>query len=345
MVSPTWKSGNRVGTPRSGGIEIGRPLLAQTGNAFVHIRPGKPHEFERQRGIEGGPGQAQPAVECVLGPADGRLRARRQPLGDLEGAVDQVLLRHRQGHQPDPLGFVARHRFAQQQVILGLGHAAQQRPDDRGMVPSGHAQPGMAVDDARILGRDRDIRQQSGDQPCAHRRAVHGTDDGLVAVDEVVDQVARLVPDAGAHLEIVGHLLDQVQVAAGRKALPLAADQRHAHRRLGRHVAPDLGQLTVQAGIGGGQLAVGRLRRPHHDLEDGAVLHERQRLVTGKAWGERVHGWAECESSIADRAACATRAGGAMSSGRVGQAPFAGADRGHPAGAPVQAGHGLARAC
>nr|CUV20896.1 protein of unknown function [Ralstonia solanacearum]CUV27918.1 protein of unknown function [Ralstonia solanacearum] len=169
------------------------------------------------------------------------------------------------------------------------------------MVPGRHAQPGMAVDDARVPGRDRDIRQQAGHQPRAHRRAMHGADNGLVAVDEVVDQVARLVPDAGAHLEVIGHLLDQVQVAAGRKAPALAADQRHAHRWLGRHVAPDLGQLAMQTGVGGGQLAVGRLRRPHHDLEDGAVLHERQRLVTGKAWGERVHGVAECASSIADR--------------------------------------------
>lgn len=156
--------------------------------------------------------------------------------------LTRLRLRHRQGHQPDPLGLLARHRFAQQQVILGLGHAAQQRPDDRSMVPGRHAQPGMAVDDARVPGRDRDIRQQAGHQPRAHRRAMHGADNGLVAVDEVVDQVARLVPDAGAHLEVIGHLLDQVQVAAGREAPALAADQRHAHRWLGRHVAPDLGQ-------------------------------------------------------------------------------------------------------
>lgn len=117
---------------------------------------------------------------------------------------------------------------------------------------------------------------------------MHGADNRLVAVDDVVDKVARLVPDARAHVKVISHLLDEVQIAASREALALTADERDAHGGLGGHIAPDFRQFAVQAGIGRGQLAVGRLRRAHHDFEDGAVLDERQRLVAGKAGASEV---------------------------------------------------------
>ncbi|MDT4858712.1 hypothetical protein FQZ97_931920 [compost metagenome] len=170
------------------------------------------------------------------------------------------------------------------------------------MVARGHAQPGVAVDDARGPGCDRDIGQQPRHQAGTDGRAVHRRDHRLVAVDDVVDQVARFVPHARAGLEIVGHVFHQRQVAAGGEALALAADQRHADVGIGGDVAPDLGQLAVHVGVGSGQLLVGRLRRTHDDLEDGAVAAQRQRAVArvafgkfGKFGGRRVvgcgHGW------------------------------------------------------
>jgi hypothetical protein len=68
-------------------------------------------------------------------------------------------------HQPDPLGLLPRHRLAQQQVVLGLGHAAQQRPDDGRVVAGGQPQAGVAVDDPGRAGRDRDVGQQPMTSP------------------------------------------------------------------------------------------------------------------------------------------------------------------------------------
>ncbi|MNY33595.1 hypothetical protein D3C86_1678800 [compost metagenome] len=143
------------------------------------------------------------------------------------------------------------------------------------MIARRHTQPGMAIDDPRGLGGNRDVGQQPRHQPGAHGRAVHGRDDGFVAVDDVVDQVARFMPDPRAGGEVVGHVLDQGQVPTGREAAAFAPDDGHADVRIGGNVAPDLGQLAVHAGVGGGQLLVGGLRRAHDDLEHGAVAAQR----------------------------------------------------------------------
>ena len=65
-------------------------------------------------------------------------------------------------------------------------------------------------------------------RPGADRRAVDRRDDDLRAVDHVVDEVARLAPDARAHREVARHLLDHRHVAAGREALAGAAQDRDA---------------------------------------------------------------------------------------------------------------------
>ena len=118
------------------------------------------------------------------------------------------------GEEAERIGLVATERLAQQQVVFGLGHAAQQWPHHGRMVAGGHAQAGVAVHDLGAARGDRDIGQQPRHQPGAHGRAVHGADDGLVAIDDVVDQVARLFPHARAHGGVAGHVLHQGQVAA-----------------------------------------------------------------------------------------------------------------------------------
>jgi len=171
-------------------------------------------------------------------------------------------------NEPDPLGLLAAHLLAKEQVVLRLGHAAEQRPDDRRVVAGGDAEARVAVDEARVLRRDGDVRQQPGDQAGADRRSVHRRDDNLRAVDQVVDQVARLAPDARAHREVARHLLDHGQVAAGGEAAPLAAQDGDARLRVAVDVEPDPGELRMHARIGHRKLA--RLGA-HHDLEDAGL--------------------------------------------------------------------------
>ncbi|KAG1530252.1 hypothetical protein G6F50_017443 [Rhizopus delemar] len=84
---------------------------------------------------------------------------------------------------------------------------------------------------------------------------MHGGHNGLAAIDDVVDQVAGFAPDAGAHVEVVRHLLHQVQVAAAGKALAFAADPHHPGVGVGVDIAPDIGQFAVHAVGRRGQLA------------------------------------------------------------------------------------------
>ncbi len=59
--------------------------------------------------------------------------------------------RHRQRHEADALGLLAGDGVAQQQIVLGLGHAAEERPDDRGVIAGGDAELGVTVDQPRGL--------------------------------------------------------------------------------------------------------------------------------------------------------------------------------------------------
>ncbi|MNV49992.1 hypothetical protein D3C71_1419750 [compost metagenome] len=101
---------------------------------------------------------------------------------------------------------------------------------------------------------------------------MHGGHNGLVAIDDVVDQVARFPPHAGTHVEVVGHLLHQFQVAAARKALAFAPDHHHAGVGIGIDVAPDVGQLSVHAVVRRGQLAGLPALGPHDHLQHPARM-------------------------------------------------------------------------
>ena len=104
----------------------------------------------------------------------------------------------------------------------------------------------------------------AGGEARADRRAVHRRDDDLRAVDHVVDEVARLAPDARARLEVARHLLDHRHVAAGGEALARAAQDGDARLRVAVDVEPDARHLGVRARRGDGELAL----LAHHDLED-----------------------------------------------------------------------------
>jgi hypothetical protein len=112
-----------------------------------------------------------------------------------QGPVLHLVVVDADRHQADALGLLAAQRIAGEQVVLGLGHAAQQRPADGGVVAGGHAQPGVAVDDLGVAAHHRHVGQEARHQAGAHGRAVDGRHDGLGAVDDVEHQVARLAHD------------------------------------------------------------------------------------------------------------------------------------------------------
>ena len=74
-------------------------------------------------------------------------------VGDLERSVVHLVVVDAERHEADALGLLAGERVAREQVVLRLGHAAQQRPADRGVVAGGDAEAGVAVDDPRGPGR------------------------------------------------------------------------------------------------------------------------------------------------------------------------------------------------
>ena len=107
------------------------------------------------------------------------------------------------------------------------------------MVAGGDAQTGMAIDDTGLLGRDGYVGQQSGNQSRTHRRAMDRADDRLIAVNDVVDQVARLLPDLRAGDEIIRNRLHHRQIATARKAQPITAQHGATHRIIRTQVAPN----------------------------------------------------------------------------------------------------------
>src|SRR5208283_2859062 len=144
----------------SGGSSAGesrRAFLAMRGEAFLHVGSAETEEFQAERRFEGRPEHAVPVVQAVLGPANGILRAVRQILGEARCGGEYIIVVDARRHQADALGFFAEQRLAGEQVVLGLGHADQQRPADRGVVACRHAKFGMPIDEFRGPARHRDV--------------------------------------------------------------------------------------------------------------------------------------------------------------------------------------------
>ena len=197
-------------------------------------------------------------------------RALREPHRGLERRCVELGVVDRKRHQADALGFLAGQGFAQQQIVFGLGHAAQQRPDDRRMIAGGDAELGVAVDQLGGLGRDRNVGQHADHQARAHGGAADGADDRLAAIDHVVDEIARLLPTLAALLEVVGEIAGHVEVAARRERAAGAGDDDGRSVGVAVDVAPDFGKFRVRRLIDG----VEPLRAVHGDPE-----HARMRAV------------------------------------------------------------------
>ncbi len=83
--------------------------------------------------------------------------------------ADHLIIRDAQRHESDAFGLASRQRFVGQKMVARLGEAAEQRPDDDGMIARRDAEPRMAVENSRILGGDRHIGQQRDGKAGAHR--------------------------------------------------------------------------------------------------------------------------------------------------------------------------------
>ena len=134
------------------------------------------------------------------------------------------------------------------------------------MVTRGDAQPRVTVDDPAVLRRDGNVCEQAADQAGAHRDAAHRAHHGFAAVDQVVDDVARLPPLPRTRFEIVDVLLDHREIAAGREHAAGTGQHNGIHRRIAIDVAPDISELRMQDGVGGIHLAV-----VHRDAEHGRM--------------------------------------------------------------------------
>src|SRR5690606_21094626 len=129
-TGPWSHPAGRPGSLGGRAVEAGLALVPVRRQALPGVGPAEAEELVGQRGVEHRGLGPVPVVQGVLRPADGLLGAAAQPLGHLErGVVDGVVV-DAQRDEADALGLLAAQRLAGEQVVLGLGHAAQQRPAD-----------------------------------------------------------------------------------------------------------------------------------------------------------------------------------------------------------------------
>ena len=95
-----------------------------------------------------------------------------------------------------------------------------------------------------LAARHRDVREQGDRESRADRRAANRRDDGLAAVDQVVDEVARLAPDAQQRRLVGDHALDHLEIAAGGEMLAGAAHEDRAHAGIRVDRAPDVREIA-----------------------------------------------------------------------------------------------------
>ena len=105
-------------------------------------------------------------------------------------------------------------------MVFGLGHAAQQRPDDARDVTGSDAEPGVSIDDAGRFSRDRNVGENSDDEPSPDRRSIDGRDDHLVAIDDVVDEVLGFLPRGHALIGSSSILPTRLKSPPAENALP-----------------------------------------------------------------------------------------------------------------------------
>jgi hypothetical protein len=132
-------------------------MLAQGAHALLDVGAEEAQHLVGDAGVEGRHRLAQPVVERALRPARGVLGSGGDPLRHFQRGVEHLLARDTAAHETDPLGLAAVEEVGRQEVVLGLRHAAQERPHDRGVVARDDAQAQVPVGQAGLLGDDADV--------------------------------------------------------------------------------------------------------------------------------------------------------------------------------------------
>jgi hypothetical protein len=155
---------------------------------------------------------------------------------------------------------------------------AQQRPDDGRVVAGRDAELHVPVAQPGVVSADAHVGQQRDDQAGAHRHTVDRRDDRLLAVDDVVDQVAHLVEHPADPAVVARHPVHHGQVAAGRERPARPGHHGDPGLLVGGHVLPHPGQLGVHHLVGR-VVAVRAVQRDQQHAILAAV--EEQSGVTG----------------------------------------------------------------
>ena len=82
------------------------------------------------------------------------------------------------------------------------------------MISRGDAKARVAVENSGVIGRNGHVRQQRDRKPGADRAAANRGYHRLGTIDQVVDEVAGLLPDADQRGLVGDHALDHAEIAA-----------------------------------------------------------------------------------------------------------------------------------
>ncbi len=104
-------------------------------------------------------------IERPLGRPDRSWRASCEPLGDAARSGIELIPIDRQCGQAHPLGLDAGDLLVEKEMVFRLGEAAEDGPEQHGMVACGDTEADMAVEQARIPRDDRYIARSPAASP------------------------------------------------------------------------------------------------------------------------------------------------------------------------------------
>jgi len=117
------------------------------------------------------------------------------------------------------------------------------------MIARGDTQSDVAVGDTHRFGGNRNIRHERDREARANRDSVDGRDDRLLAVEHVVDDIARFFQHAPDDLRVALHVLDHVEVAARRKRAARSGDDHDVGFVVIGDIEPDPAQLPMKPAV------------------------------------------------------------------------------------------------
>jgi hypothetical protein len=107
----------------------------------------------------------------------------------------------------------------------------------------------MTIDNAGGLSSYRDVREKADGEAGADGNPVDRRNDGLVAIDDIVDKVFGLFPGCHPDSRVVNDVFEQFEVAAGRKRFACTRHDYGVDVRIVVDVAPNIRKLGVRFGI------------------------------------------------------------------------------------------------